>query len=329
MSSEPFGKPLGGGRSPEAASEQEESRHRQRGSDGSRRAMVIALILTSTFIVVEVIGGILANSLALLADAGHMVSDAAALALSVFAIWMASHPHTEQRTFGFHRAEILAALVNGSALLFIASFITWKAIERLREAPQIASTPMMVVAVSGLIINLTAAWVLGHRREQSLNVRGAFLHVLSDALGSVGVILAAGAIALTGWTAADAIVSILISMLILAAGWRLVRETVSVLLEITPRHVDAQQVRADLETVPGVEGVHDLHIWTVTSGFVSLSCHAQLASDSEADDVLRRATAMLRRRYEISHVTIQPETSVVHEDREHCCLDEHRPFPSR
>lgn len=290
-----------------------------------RTALFWALVLTSSFVVVELVGGILANSLALLADAGHMVSDSAALGLSLFATWIARRPHTERRTFGYHRAEILAALINGGALLVIAAFIVWHALGRLERAPEIAITPMLVVAAAGLVMNLGVLRLLGHHRHHNLNVRGAFLHVLSDALGSLGVVVAAIVMAATGWTAADALVSILIAGLIVAAGVRLVRDTTSVLLESSPKHLDPEKLKADLEGVPGVRDVHDLHVWTVTSGFVSLSCHARLEERTVSDEVLREAMDLLRHRYDIHHVTIQPESSRLHEEGEPCCLDNHRP----
>jgi cobalt-zinc-cadmium efflux system protein len=285
--------------------------------------MVGAFLLTSSFMVAELIGGILANSLALVADAGHMVSDAAALGLGLFAMWVASHPHTERRTFGFHRAEILAALVNGTLLMGIALFVAWKALVRIRAPQEIESTLMLVVAFIGLGVNLFALHILGGHRHGSLNVRGAFLHVLGDALGSAGVIVAGLVIRFTGWTPIDSLVSLFIAVLILASGWRLVRETISVLLESSPRHLDSDALRRDLLAIPGVKDVHDLHVWTVTSGFVSLSCHCEIAASELADDVLRRATTLLRERYGIRHVTIQPETSQIHEELEHCCSGEH------
>ncbi|HXV60576.1 MAG TPA: cation diffusion facilitator family transporter [Vicinamibacteria bacterium] len=294
----------------------------------SRQAMLFAFFLTFGFMIAELVGGVLANSLALIADAGHMVSDAAALGLGLAAMWMASHPHTERRTFGFHRAEILAALANGALLLAIAFVVSWHALARLREPQPVASGPMLVIALVGLVVNLAAIQVLGRHRHANLNVRGAFLHVLGDALGSAGVIVAALVIRWTGFTPIDAIVSLFIAALIVFSGWRLVRETVSVLLESSPRHVDSEALRRDLVAIPGVVDVHDLHIWTVTSGFVSLSCHAEVFSADIADDVLRAATSLLRERYGIRHVTIQPETSRVHEELEHCCLDDHEPRPS-
>lgn len=294
----------------------------------TRRAMKIAFLVTSVFMLAELVGGILANSLALVADAGHMVTDAAALGLGLAAMWVASHPHTERRTFGFHRAEILAALVNGSVLVAIALFVSWRALERLQVAQEVESGLMLVIAVIGLVVNLTVLRILGTHQHGNLNIRGAFLHVLGDAVGSAGVVVAGIVIRWTGWTPIDAIVSLFIAALILVSGFRLVRETVSVLLESSPRHLDPDAVRRDLVDIPGVRDVHDLHVWTVTSGFISLSCHCEVESSELADDVLRAATSLLRDRYGIRHVTIQPETSRIHDELEHCCLDEHEPIPS-
>jgi cobalt-zinc-cadmium efflux system protein len=283
--------------------------------------MISAFVLTSAFLVAELVGGILANSLSLIADAGHMLSDSAALGLGLVAMWMASHPHTERQTFGFHRAEILAALVNGAFLIGIAVFVTWRAVGRLGEAQHIESGLMLAVAILGLAVNLVVMRFLGGHRHENLNVRGAFLHVLGDTLGSAGVVVAGAVIRFTGWTPIDSIVSVLIAGMILVSGWRLVRETVSVLLESSPSHLDAEALRRDLVGIAGVRDVHDLHIWTVTSGFISLSCHCEITSSASADDVLRRATTLLRERYGIRHVTIQPETTQIHEELEHCCSD--------
>jgi cobalt-zinc-cadmium efflux system protein len=285
--------------------------------------MVAAFFLTSSFMVAELVGGLFANSLSLVADAGHMVSDAAALGLGLFAMWMASHPHTERRTFGFHRAEILAALANGSLLMALSFLVIWQAFARLQKPQDIESGLMLGVAVLGLVVNVVALNALGGHRHDNLNVRSAFLHVLGDAVGSAGVILAALVIRFTGWTPIDSLVSVGIALLILWSGYGLVRETVSVLLESSPGHLDADALRRDLLALEDVLDVHDLHVWTVTSGFISLSCHCEVASSEVADDVLRRATALLRERYGIRHVTIQPETSRVHEELEHCCADRH------
>ena len=292
---------------------------------GTRKAMVVAFALTSLFLFAELIGGWMANSLALIADAGHMFSDAAALGLSLFAMWIASHPHTERRTFGYHRAEILAALLNGALLVGIAFVVAYHGVGRLLAPQPVQSGPVLVIAVLGLVVNLIVLRFLGHHCHDNLNVRGAFLHVVGDALGSLGVIVSALVIRFTGWTAVDGLVSLLIAALILVSGARLVRETVSVLLESSPRGVDTEAIRRELSEIEGVIDVHDLHVWTVTSGFVSLSAHAEVASSDQSDDVLRRATALLRERYGIRHVTIQPETSRIHDELEHCCLDQHEP----
>ena len=294
-------------------------------SHGTRRAMVLAFLLTSGFMVAELVGGMLANSLALIADAGHMASDAAALGLGLFAMWIASRPHTERRTFGFHRAEILAALANGSLLVGLALFVSYHAVGRLREVQEVASGPVLIIAALGLVVNVVALRILGGHRYASLNVRGAFLHVLGDALGSIGVLISGVVIRFTGWMPIDAIVSLFIATLILVSGWRLVRETISVLLESSPRYLDTDALRRDLTEIEGVRDVHDLHVWTVTSGFVSLSAHAEVTSSDIADEVLRKATVLLRERYGIRHVTIQPETSQIHDELEHCCLDDHEP----
>ena len=289
--------------------------------------MVTVLLLTAGFMVAEFIGGYLANSLALMADAGHMASDVTALVLALLAMWMAAHPHTERRTFGFHRAEILAALANGAMLIIIATLISWHALQRLRESQTIETTPMVIIAVFGLLVNLVAIRILGKHRHGNLNVRGVFLHVLGDTFGSASVIFSAVVIRFTGWSTIDAVMSLFITVLIVIAGWRLVRETVSILLESSPRHVDCEKLRHELIELPGVLDVHDLHVWTVTTGFVALSCHTEITSSELADDVLRRATVLLRERYNIRHVTIQPETSQIHDELEHCCLDEHDVAP--
>jgi cobalt-zinc-cadmium efflux system protein len=290
---------------------------------GRRRAMLTAFLLTAGFMVAEAVGGLISNSLALIADAGHMASDAAALGLGLAAMWIASHPHTERRTFGFHRAEILAALANGALLTALSVLVVWRAVARLQTPQQIESGLMLAIAILGLAVNIIALRILGGHRHDNLNVRGAFLHVVGDAVGSAGVIGAGLVIRFTGWTPVDSIVSVLIALLILWSGFGLVRETVSVLLESSPSHVDADALRRDLLALDGVRDVHDLHIWTVTSGFVSLSCHCEIDSSEMADDVLRRATSLLRERYGIGHVTIQPETSRIHDELGQCCPDRH------
>jgi len=271
--------------------------------------MAIALVITTTFLVIEVIGGLLTNSLALLADAGHMATDAAALGLSLFAIWLAGKPATPKRSFGFYRAEILAALINAAALVAISIYIFWEAFQRLGSPPDVDSGPMLVVAVAGLAANAASAWVLtrGGGHEQSLNVRGALLHVIGDMLGSVGAIVAAVVMLLTGWYLADPLLSAGIGVLILWNSWRLLREAVDVLLEATPAGIDARDVSAAVTDVAGVSGIHDLHIWTVTSGFLAMSGHVEVTDERGWTEILTELTRLLRERFGIAHVTLQPE----------------------
>ncbi len=284
----------------------------------STTALVLALGCTLLIAAAQFIGGIWANSLALQGDAGHMVSDAAALAVSLGAAWLAARPLTAKRTFGFHRAEILAALLNAAFLLGISAWVALRAIPRLGREVDIAAGPVMVIAVIGLIVNLVALYLLGGHQHSNLNIRGAFLHVLGDTLGSAGVIVSAIVIHYTGWTPADALVSLGIAALLVVSAVRLLRDSVSVLMLATPSHVDSDAVQRSLEAVPGILGIHDLHIWTVNSGFVSLSCHADVDGAVSPDTILRAATTVLREKFGIRHVTIQPESSQVHAPTDSC-----------
>lgn len=265
-----------------------------------------ALLLTSGFLVAEVVGGILSNSLALLADAGHMFTDAAALGLSLFVAWFSRQPAAPEKTYGYLRWEILAALINGSVLLVVSAAIVWEAVQRLRTPEPLASGVMLAVAVGGLLVNIAAAWVLHPLHGHSLNVRGAYLHVLGDLLGSVGTVAAALIITTTGWLRADPIASLLVTALIIRSAWRLVRESVDVLLEAAPAHISLADVRQRLERIPGVESVHDLHVWTVTSGMVAMSAHAIVPEAAENQQVLEAAVAEMRE-LGIDHVTVQLE----------------------
>jgi cobalt-zinc-cadmium efflux system protein len=273
-------------------------------------APVAALAITATFLVVEVLGGLLTGSLALLADAGHMATDVAALALSLGASWLARRPATPQYSFGYRRAEVLAAFVNAASLLAISVYVFWEAYQRLGDPPNVDSGPMFAVAVAGLAANAASAAVLarGGGHSDDLNTRGAFLHVVGDALGSVGAIVAALVMLATDWYLADPILSAGIGILIVWSSWRLLCESVDVLLESTPDEMDSDAVRSALTGVDGVEGVHDLHIWTVSSGFVSLSAHVELAEGRQWEPVLLDLSAQLRERFGIVHVTLQPET---------------------
>lgn len=292
-----------------------------------RKPLVIALGITSTFLVIEVIGAYISNSLALLADAAHMLTDVAALGLSLFAMWLARRPTQPERTFGHLRAEILAALVNAVTLIVMAIYIFYEAWQRLQEPPEVHSTPLLIVAVAGLCANIAAAWVLsrGGGHEHNLNTRGAFLHVLGDLLGSVATIVAALVIALTGWYAADPILSAVIGGLVVFAAWSLLRESVDVLLEAAPRGMAIADVRKAIDDVPGVAGVHDLHVWTVTSGFAALSAHVETDDLANWSTCVQEIARTLRDNFGIAHVTLQPEPprSSAHAAN-HCSFEEPR-----
>ena len=288
------------------------------GKSRSRWALAAALICTLTIAVAEFVGGILANSLALQGDAGHMLSDAAALGVSLIAAWLATRPMTARRTFGFHRAEVLAALLNSVFLLGIAGWVGIRAIGRLGQPTDVAALPVLIIAIIGLAVNLVALRILGHHQHSNLNIRGAFLHVLGDTLGSAGVIVSAIVIHFTGWTTVDSLASLGIAGLLVLSGGRLLRDSVSVLMLATPANVDGEAVRSGLLSLPGVIGIHDLHIWTINSGFVSLTCHADIEADTQTDALLRSATQLLRERFGIRHVTIQPEVTRVHGDSDSC-----------
>jgi cobalt-zinc-cadmium efflux system protein len=275
---------------------------------GNRRALVLALALTATFLIVEAIGGWLTGSLALIADAGHMLTDVAALGLSLFAIVIAARPATHARTFGYKRFEVIAAAINGITLILIAAYITWEAVGRLDHPPEISSLPMLLVALGGLTVNLIVMRLLSHGRHESLNLRGAYLHVLGDLLGSIGAIAAALVILATGWTRADPLISLAIAALIVISAVRLIRESLDVLMESTPRGLDVGEIEAALTEIPGVQCVHDVHVWTVTSGFLAMSGHISITNAESYSRVLVAAQDLLRERFGVNHATIQVET---------------------
>ncbi|MCX6023060.1 MAG: cation diffusion facilitator family transporter [Chloroflexi bacterium] len=283
----------------------------------SQRRLTMVLGLTTAYMLAEVAGGLLTNSLALLADAGHMFTDVLGLAMALVAIRFAQRPATPAKTYGFYRAEILAALVNGVVLFGIAGYILYEAWLRFREPQQIDSLPMLTVALGGLAVNLFGAGLLHSGAGESLNIRGAFLEVLSDLLGSVGVIGAAAIIYFTGWQQADPLVSVLIGLFILPRTWSLLKSALDVLLEATPSHIDLHQVEDSMRQTPGVESVHDLHIWTITSGFVAMSGHV-LAKERPSGDVLHDLRLRLRQQFGIEHVTLQVEQPD-HADDGACC----------
>jgi cobalt-zinc-cadmium efflux system protein len=273
----------------------------------NRRRLAITLALVTGYMVAEVIGGWIANSLALLADAGHMLSDAAALALSLFAMWIALRPPDPRRTFGYYRAEILAALVNGAALVAIAIFLIVEAVQRIGQPPEVKGQLMLAIAVGGLVVNVASLVLLHSGRHESLNIRGAWLHVVTDTLGSIGTITAAALVWWRGWYWADPAISLGISALVIYSAWELLNESVAVLMESTPRHIDAEGVRDAILQVEGVEAVHDLHIWTIASGFESLSAHVVVADGREGRTMLHELREELHAKFGIDHITIQLE----------------------
>ena len=271
------------------------------------RPLSIVLWITATFLVIEAVGGFLSGSLALLADAGHMFTDVASLILSLAAFKLSARPRSASRTFGWRRIEIFAALLNGVALWGIALVIGYEAVIRLRHPIAIRGGLMTAVAAAGLLANIAGGIVLLRAKERSLNVRGAFLHVIADALGSVGVLVAALLIELTGKTFWDPAVSLVIAALIVLSSVRLVRESFNIFMEGVPVDLDAAALDRALREVPGVLSVHDLHVWTITSGFISLSAHLRIRKGTDARAVLRDANEMLTSRFAIRHSTLQTE----------------------
>jgi cobalt-zinc-cadmium efflux system protein len=271
----------------------------------SRRALAVALALTAGYTVVEVVGGIAAGSLALLADAVHMLSDNVAIALALVAVWLAGKPATPERTFGYKRAEVLAALANGVLLVALAIWIFVEAGMRIRDPGDPLGGWMLALALLGLGVNLAAGYVLAGARRGSLNVDAAFRHVFADVLGSIGVAVAAVVILTTGWAQADPVVSILIGVLVLASAWSILRDSTGILLESTPRGLDLDALGRRLAGAPGVVEVHDLHVWTITSGFTALSAHVLVRPGEDCHGRRRELERMLHDEFGIEHTTLQ------------------------
>lgn len=281
------------------------------GSAGARhrKSLVWALALTTTFLVVEFIGAFLSGSLALLADAAHMLTDAGGLALALFAIWFAARPPSPSKTYGYLRAEVLAALANAVVLLLLTVYILYEAYERFFAPPEVLSLPMLLVAVVGLVVNLISMRMLAAGAGESLNLKGAYFEVLADMLGSIGVIISALIIMFTGWTLADPIVGAAIGLFIVPRTWTLLKGAVNILLEVVPAGFDLQRLENALLGVDGVEGVHDLHVWTITSGIDAMSGHLVVGDNTDEQVVLRTAREQLHEQFGIDHITIQIETA--------------------
>lgn len=274
------------------------------GGGGAPSAVLRAMSVTIVFMVVELVGGYLANSLALISDGAHMLTDVGALLLTLFVLWLARRPSNDTMSFGYHRAEILGALGSGLAIWVIAGFLIYEAIARMQAPPEVNGPIVFFVAAFGLLANLVSMRMLSHAQHDNMNVRAAYLHMLSDMLGSIGAIIAGAVLWVTHWRPIDPIITVLFAGLMLVSSWSLVKESIQILMESTPSGVDAAQVRADLLALPGVTEVHDLHIWTVASGRHALSVHV-IATDGE--HLLAKVNEVLKGGYSIIHTTVQIE----------------------
>lgn len=293
--------------------------HRHGRARASRRRLLVVTLLTAAYMVAEAIGGWWTGSLALFADAGHMLADTAALTLALFAVWFGGRPATSAKTFGYYRVEILAAFINGIALVVISLFIFYEAYLRWWAPTPVRSGVMTIVASGGLIINLFCARLLHVDRHDDLNVRGAWLHIVSDAFGSIGAIVAGVVITLSGWYAADPLISLFIGALIIWSAWQLIHEATNVLLEGTPAHISLAAVEDAILETEGVSDVHDLHIWTITSGRDALSAHVIHADSMSQSVLLQELRAKLHDRFGVDHLTLQMETPDFEDDTFHFC----------
>lgn len=267
------------------------------------------LALTGSFLAIEVAAGLWTRSLALLADAGHMVTDVAGLAMALVAIWFAAKPPTPAKTYGYYRVEILAALVNAVVLLVISVFILYEAYRRFLSPPDVLGAPMLVVGAAGLVVNVAGIWLLRAGSAESLNVKGAYFEVLSDALGSIGVMVGAVLVLTTGWRLADPLIAAAIGLFIVPRTWGLLRQAVNILLEATPPHLDIGDIQNAMALIPGVVEVHDLHVWTLTSGKYAMSGHVRVADDAKGAETLRALQTLLHARFDVHHTTIQVEVA--------------------
>jgi cobalt-zinc-cadmium efflux system protein len=292
-------------------------------SEGSARKLMFVAILTASFMLVEFIGGVIANSLALISDAGHMFVDASGLTLAALAARFAAKPADPQRTFGYRRAEVLGAFLNGTLLCGLVLFIVFESIRRLFQPPEVDGPLMLWIAVGGLVFNLVAAAILlkGGRNKNDINMRGALLNVMGDALGSVGAIVAGIMIWLWGWMAADAVIGLLVAALISVNAIRLLRETVSILLESAPRHLDVLEIQDAVAELPGISSAHDIHVWSTAPGEETLTIHVVLEDDAALlrwDTILLDVNRLLAERWNLRHNIIQPERrEELHEEIQH------------
>jgi cobalt-zinc-cadmium efflux system protein len=288
-------------------------------ADNGKKNLILAFLITGIWFLIELAGGFYSNSLALLADAAHMLTDLAALGLSLFALKISERPATHSKTYGYVRAEILAALANGIILILIAIYIFYESYRRFQLPQEVKGGTMLIVAITGLAANIVTAALLFRSRHESLNLRGAFLHVLGDTLGSVGAIIAGVLMLTRQWYLADPIVSAIVGALVLYSSWELVAESVEVLLEGTPRHLNISNILSDLGQLDGVTSVHDLHVWSITSGTTAMSCHLVLKPNENAGLALAASNRIMREKYGIEHTTIQIEVEGWHPGTDVVC----------
>ena len=272
---------------------------------GQQKQLLIVLLMTGTFMVIELVGGLFTGSLALLADAGHMLTDVAALGLSAFAMWIAARPSPPEKSYGYHRAEILAAVINAVVLLLLSVWIMYEAYRRAFEPPQVFGVPMLLIGIMGLAVNVASVKLLADESASNLNVQSAYLEVLSDAISSCAVILGGGIIWMTGWVLIDPLLSAGISVFIMWRTWGLLSQSVHVLMEGVPTHLDAKEVGQAMAGMPGVKGIHDLHILTIPSSLDALSSHVVISAGEDRDTMLERLQSLLRDRFKIDHATLQ------------------------
>lgn len=284
---------------------------------GNKKGLLIALLITACIAVLEFFGGLFTNSLALLSDSGHMFSDTSSLLFSLFAIWFAARPASGRKTYGFYRIEILAALLNGVTLFVIAGLIIWEAYQRFLNPPTVSSNIMIVIAIIGLLANLASAAALIKKGDVkgNVNLKSAYLHVLGDALGSVGAIAAGILMSAFGWYIFDPIISVFVALLILRGAWGVISQSIHILMEGTPASINQVEVKESLVAIPGVLNVHDLHIWTITSGMDALSCHLMIEEGHDSQSVLQAAITLLESSFKITHSTIQVETSLIRHEK--------------
>lgn len=276
-------------------------------TNGDKKVLLVVLILTASYMVIEIIGGLFTNSLALLSDAGHMISDVGGLVISLVAVTLACRPPTPEKPYGFRRLEILASMLNGVILVAVDFYILYSAYQRIFLPQEIQSLPMIFIAVGGLVINLISVRILSRASKRSLNIRSAFIHVIADALGSVGAIIAGVIMYYTEYYLADALVGLLIGIILIPSIWRLLKESSNILLESCPLDVGILQVKNELKKIVGVKDVHDLHIWSISSGIYSLSVHLVIKNLTDSSSILKTSKFMLNNKFGINHATIQIE----------------------